>query len=169
MRTALANLQKINVKVIELAQSAKYYTGRFIPKISENFSSKVMIIGEMPTVPKQESEWDPSDNFFLSKTDLKFNKLLNKLGLSGSYITDIVKTGDKARRPTVEEIEKFKAILLDEIEIIKPEIILSLSKNASNILNEMRVKNTCIWHPAYVERFNRWAEYENQLKKALGR
>ncbi len=162
-------LEKINTQVRELAQSAKYYTGRFIPKISEDFSSKVMIIGEMPTAPKQEREWDPSDNFFLSKTDLKFNKLLNKLGLSGSYITDIVKTCAKARRPTVEEIEKFKAILLDEIEIIKPEIILSLSKNASNILDEMGIKNTCIWHPSYVERFNRWTEYEEQLRAVISR
>jgi uracil-DNA glycosylase len=91
--------------------------------------------------------------------------LLNKLGLDGSFITDIVKTCAKARRPTQEEIEHFKPILLEEIEILNPKLILALGQSASEVLTDLGINHTPIWHPAYVERFNRWAEYEDQLEQ----
>jgi uracil-DNA glycosylase len=158
-------LAKINTQIKQLAHPAKYYTGRFIPKIGESPFNGIMIIAEMPTAPKRESDWDPQNNFFLTKTDLKFNLLLNKLGLDGSFITDIVKTCAKARRPTQEEIEHFKPILLEEIEILNPKLILALGQSASEVLTDLGINHTPIWHPAYVERFNRWAEYEDQLEQ----
>ena len=161
-------LEKINLQVKETANSAKYYTGRLIPTIySKETTGKVMFVAEMPTCPRKETEWDSTDNFFLTKSDLKLVKLLNKLGLDGSYITDVVKTCSLARRPTEEEVSKFKDILLEEIAIIQPKTIVSLGKSASDVLESIGISNVCAWHPAYVERFDKWAEYEKQLKSLV--
>jgi len=160
-------LEKINLQVKETANSAKYYVGRRIPTISIKESFKVMFVAEMPTCPRKETEWDSTDNFFLTKSDLKFVKLLNKLDLDGSYITDVVKTCSLARRPTEEEVARFKDILLEEIAIIQPKTIVSLGKSASDVLESIGISNVCAWHPAYVERFDKWTEYEKQLKSLV--
>lgn len=153
----LQELEKINLDVKNLADKAckNYYFGRFIP------NNRAIFVGEMPTI---NSNWDPRDNFNLPQ-DQKFLELLNKYGFGGCYITDIVKTVSEPRRPTPEEIETFLPILKLEIQIINPKIIIALGEQTQQTLADNGIKAEKIWLPVYPRRYNRWIEYENQVKQ----
>ncbi len=169
----LVELQKINQTIEDsaLKEKKKFYFGRFIPKFTEEINAKVFFVAEMPTFPSKKDKWDPQDNFFLSKSDLKFVKLLNKLGLGGSYITDVVKTCAPAGEPTCTEIELFKPILLKEIEILKPKVIVSLGERTSKVLDMLGIEHVNIWHPSYPDRKNYdkglWEKYEEEIKNKV--
>jgi len=157
----LKELQRVNEKVKTLAEKENkhFYYGRFVP------STKYVFVGEMPTDP---TEWDPIDNFNLSHSDKKFFDLLNKNGFSGSYITDIVKKTEKPRRPTDSELLVWLPLLAEELGYIKPDVVIAISKDTFRTLEKNKgnlgIKNLeCIWHPSYVQKYNKWAEYQCQL------
>jgi uracil-DNA glycosylase family 4 len=54
--------------------------------------------------------------------------MLIKYGVGGSYVTDIVKGRDTARKPTKTEIQKWLPFLIEEINIIQPRTIIVLGK-----------------------------------------
>jgi uracil-DNA glycosylase len=158
----LKELQIINDKVRSLAEKEQkhFYYGRFIP------FTRFIFVGEMPTDPK---EWNPYDNFNLSISDKKFFDLLSKYGFGGSYITDIVKKTEDPRRPTEQELSEWLPILTEEISRINPDVTVAISKDTFETLNKNKdilgISNLeCIWHPSYVQRYNKWTEYENQIK-----
>lgn len=158
----LKELQKINnqVEVLAKKENKHFYFGRFIP------NTKFVFVGEMPTDPK---DWSPYDNFNLSASDKKFFDLLNKYGFGGSYITDIVKKTEDPRRPNEQELSEWLPLLTEEIRCINPDVAIAISKDTFETLNKNKdilgvVNLECIWHPSYVQRYNKWAEYENQIK-----
>jgi uracil-DNA glycosylase family 4 len=157
----LKELQTINEKVKILAEKEQkhFYYGRFIPL------TKFVFVGEMPTDPE---DWNPYDNFNLSTSDKKFLDLLNSYGFGGCYITDIVKKTEKPRRPTEEELLIWRPLLAEELKYINPEVVVAISKDTYNTLDKNKeylgIKHLeCVWHPSYVQRYNKWVEYENQL------
>jgi uracil-DNA glycosylase len=164
----LQELEKINTEIINEAKTGQYYLGRFIPKISETINTQVMFVAEMPTFPSKKDKWNPRDNFFLTKSDLKFVKLLNKLGLAGCYITDVVKKCALAGEPTEEDLQKFKPYLQKEISTLNPKVIVSLGERTSKVLDKLNIQHINIWHPSYPDRKNEdkglWLEYENQIR-----
>ena len=171
----LKELQLVNEKVKTLAEEEgkPFYYGRFIPKIVETINTQIMFVAEMPTYPSKKDKWDPEDNFFLTKSDLKFVKLLNRLGLDGCYITDVVKICAPAGEPTDADLEIFKPLLLEEIDALKPKAIVSLGERTSKVLDRLDIQHTPIWHPSYPDRKNYdkglWIEYENQIRSLQAR
>ena len=161
----LQELEKINKEVERLAmeENRKYYFGRFFP------ATKVMFVAERPTVPRNKDGWSPKDNFYVSKSDFRFVELLNKYGFGGSYITDVVKSTDISARPSKADVEKYMPILRKELQLLQPKFIVALGDSAFISLTEnidgYQIKK--IWHPAYVQRYNRWTEYEKQIKSLL--
>lgn len=144
----LKELDHINEKVVEIASKTKtgYYFGRFVP------NTKVIFVAEMPTIPKNKDLWDPTDNFNLSHTDKKFIELLRKHGFGGCYITDLVKTSTRVRRPTEKEKETFLPILLEELRVLQPKYIIALGTSAFSILKKWLPGDSRIiriWHPAH--------------------
>jgi len=111
-------------------------------------------------------------NFNISSCDKKFQNQLVEFGFGGSYVTDIVKLQrDSKARPNREDIEFFLSFLKRELEIIKPQIIVSLGvtetydilKNYKKELNITKLAK--VYHPAYVCQYNKFKEWDKQFKK----
>lgn len=77
----------------------------------------------------------PSTGHFPSKRDKLFYKLLKKYGFKNGHITDLVKTRGKviACIPK-DEFELNWPIFEQEIEILKPRLIVAIGSNAYNNL-----------------------------------
>ena len=94
-----------------------------------NKNSQVMIIGEAPG--KTE---DKLKKPFVGRAGKLLDELLNRIHLDRTkvYITNVVNyRPDKNRKPTPEEINKFKKLLFKHIEIISPKCILLLGATAA--------------------------------------
>lgn len=123
----------------------------------------------MSTIPRRKEDYDPTNNFYIGPTDKKFVRLLNKHGLGGSYITDIVKIANPVMRlssieKTVKDHSKF---LIKEVEAIKPSIIVALGDDAHKRLRELFPHQSVrkIMHPARIRWVkNGWKKYEKQIK-----
>ena len=99
-----------------------------------NKNSQVMIIGEAPG--KTE---DKVKKTFVGRAGKLLDELLNHIHLDRTkvYITNVLNyRPDKNRKPTSEEINEFKKILFEHIEIIKPKCLLLLGATAASaVLN----------------------------------
>jgi len=87
-----------------------------------------MFIAEMPSMGTLKDISGLGGNFNMSAPDKFLQKMMITYGVTGSYVTDIVKRGDIPRRPTKEEIRQWLPFLLKEIEIIQPKAIIVLGK-----------------------------------------
>ena len=134
-----------------------------------NIKSKIMIIGEAPGVT-DEIEGKP----FCGETGELLDKMLNAIGLNRdkTYITNVInfRLADN-KKPSLEDINRFKPFLIEHIKIANPEYILilgsialqSLFNNALPISKErgnwkeLKVNNKHIlcmpsFHPAFLLR-----------------
>ena len=99
-----------------------------------NHDAPVMIIGEAPG--KTE---DKLQKPFVGRAGKLLDDLLGYVSLDRTkvYITNVINyRPDKNRKPTHEEINKFKKLLFKHIEIIKPKCVLLLGATAATaVLN----------------------------------
>ena len=162
-------LVNLNRSVKKHSKGKSYFYGRFLP------NTEVIFIAERPTKKGKRKDCHSDNVFYVSKSDKKFVALLNKHGLGGSYITDIIKTCAKAGASINGKSDnKFYELLNKEVGIISPKIIVALGNKASEKLCDLRnsgkldwprtVKVEKIWHPAYVQRYNKWSKYEKQIE-----
>ena len=95
-----------------------------------------MIIGEAPGRTE-----DKLQKPFVGRAGKILDSLLKSIHLDRSkvYITNVVNyRPDKNRKPTPEEINKFKKLLFKHIEIINPKCILLLGATAATaVLNHI--------------------------------
>lgn len=125
------NLDDINSEIINSA--AVQYPGRRVVLGDGNMSSVVMLIGEAPG-GDEEKQGRP----FVGKAGKNLMDFLSAVGLKREelYLSNVVKirpyklsskTGQRVNRPpSREEINFFISLLYDEIEAVKPEIIVTL-------------------------------------------
>lgn len=105
-----------------------------------NVDSKIMIIGQSNAFP--QSQWDAEKGYhpnvpFLYGCGALLNKCLieSKLTREDVWITNVVKAHPPGNRPsTKQEIKNCIHFLKDEINIIKPSIIITLGKDAFNVI-----------------------------------
>lgn len=122
---------KLN-KLEELNKSLKpprELSGVFLP-IGSQRQFDFMFVAEMPSM-KEPKNWDGESSYNFGEFDARCRflwLLMNKYGVAGSYVTDIVKKRDTPRRPTKDEIKQWLPLLLKEIEIIQPKAIIVLGK-----------------------------------------
>ncbi len=100
-----------------------------------NKRAKVMFIGEAPKTSEDES-----GNIFVGLAgDIVTNIIEKVLGLKREdvYITNILKCRTPENRvPTIEEVSTCKPYLLQEIELVNPEIIVTLGSTSFHHLSE---------------------------------
>lgn len=138
---------------------------QFVPGCG-NTEGKIMFIGEAPG-EQEEKIGKP----FVGKSGQLLRNTLNEHNFNESnvFITNVVKfRPPKNRTPSPEEINKHKSILNSEIEILKPQVIVTVGTIATNaILTENKLGITKIrgqqfqkdniiiipiFHPAYILR-----------------
>lgn len=141
----------------------------------------IMFIGEAPG----ENE-DLQGLPFVGKAGQLLNRMINKMGLKREdiYITNIVKCRpEKNRDPLPEEIEKCSPYLIEQIELIKPKVIVTLGRFSGGFLTGMQIgikqyrgkwfsyKNIPVmptFHPSYLlhNPNDRWLVWDD-MKKVL--
>jgi DNA polymerase len=101
-----------------------------------NKDAKIMIVGEAPGRIE-----DKLQKPFVGRAGKLLDSLLESINLNRSkvYITNVVNyRPDKNRRPTADEINEFKKLLFQHIEIINPKCILLLGATAASaVLNHI--------------------------------
>lgn len=163
--------------------------------------SPIMIVGEQPG-----DEEDLKGSVFVGPAGRLFESVLNELGIDRSklYITNAVKhfkwdpklvNGKEERihrRATGQEMHACKPWLLEEIEMVKPKVIIALGVTAGTALwgrlvkiNEERGKihttgtyapiQILSWHPSAIlrafseeDRVKKLGELKEDLRVALG-
>jgi DNA polymerase len=112
----------------------KNFPGKNLVFSDGNKDAKVMIVGEAPGRTEDELQKP-----FVGRAGKLLDSLLESINLNRSkvYITNVVNyRPDKNRKPTSEEINKFKKLLFKHIEIISPKCILLLGATAATaVLN----------------------------------
>lgn len=94
-----------------------------------NPNAEILFIGEAPG-----EEEDKQGRPFVGRSGKLLGKLLQGIGLTREevYITNIVKLRPpKNRDPKPEEKEAFLAILLEQLDIIKPRVIATLGRHST--------------------------------------
>jgi DNA polymerase len=114
----------------------KNFPGKNLVFSDGNKDAKVMIIGEAPGRTE-----DKLQKPFVGRAGKILDSLLESVNLNRSkvYITNLVNyRPDKNRKPTIDEINKFKKLLFRHIEIISPKCILLLGATAATaVLNHI--------------------------------
>ena len=141
-----------------------------------NLEAELMFVGEAPG-----RDEDIQGRPFVGKAGQLLSKIINAMHFKREevYITNIVKCRPPENRtPHVDEIEKCKAYLLSQIEMIQPRVIVSLGKVASDFFIHSRLGMTALrgdfsdyggirvmptFHPSYLIR----NEHNKILKKMV--
>ncbi len=119
MNNKLSELENLN----KTLKSPQELSGMFLPEGSPE-QYDFMFVAEMPSMREPKDISGLGGNFNVSAPDRFLQKMMIEYRVAGSYITDIVKSGGIARKPTKAEIQKWLPFLLKEIEIIRPKNIV---------------------------------------------
>jgi len=145
-----------------------------------NPDTGLMFIGEAPG-----REEDLQARPFVGDAGMVLTRLIEKMGLKREdvYIANIMKCRPPMNRnPEVDEIAKCRAFVERQIEIIQPEVIMSLGRiSASILIGNAKLKITAIrgkffdykgislmptFHPAYLIRNpkDKWLTWDDAQK-----
>ncbi len=152
-----------------------------------NLEAEIMFIGEAPG-----REEDIQGVPFVGEAGTLLARLIEKMGFKREdvYITNIVKCRPPLNRdPELDEIQKCRAIVENQIEIIKPRVIIALGRiSAATLIGNPKISIKAIrgkffnyrgipvmptFHPAYLKRNPKdkwltWTDALNVLEKLKG-
>ena len=127
-------------------------------------TGKVMFIAERPSTRAGRIP---------SLIDQKFYEILKKNGLGDSHLTDLIKCRgtvkeSKNNKDWTTRVENCFPFLLDEIKILKPEIIVAVGRTVENELKRRGIteKFRVQWIPHYSYAFTRGIKKEADKKIA---
>ncbi len=142
--------------------------------------AKLMFIGEAPG-----AEEDLQGRPFVGDAGMVLTRLINKMGFQREdvYIANIVKCRPPLNRdPEPDEAETCRGFVERQIDIIRPEVIISLGRVATmNLTGDMKLKITAVrgkfffykgisvmptFHPAYLIRNpkDKWLTWNDAQK-----
>lgn len=126
------NINELNGK-IKLCTNCRLHKTRKNAITGEgNFNAKIIIIAQAPGgIEDREGE------MFIGPSGKIFDRLLQnaKIQRQGIYITNLIKCYlPKCRRPSKNEIEQCSAYLNMEIEIVDPQVIVTLGFHATRYI-----------------------------------
>lgn len=125
-------IEKLSKQIVECKKCDLYKT-RNIPLVGDgSISSKVMLIGEAPGYHE-----DLEGKAFIGKAGKVLDQLLEfvKMKREDIYITNVIKCHPPQNRdPSSDEISRCMPYLIEQLKIIKPKIIITLGKYATQII-----------------------------------
>ncbi len=125
-------IEKLSKEIVECKKCSLHKT-RNIPLVGDgNISSKIMFIGEAPGYHE-----DLEGKAFIGKAGKILDQLLEsvKMKRDDIYITNVIKCHPpKNRDPSSDEISKCMPYLIEQLKIIKPKVIITLGKYATEII-----------------------------------
>lgn len=125
-----ASIQKIDFQIKKCKKCLRHQTRTIAIPGNGNIFAKIMIIGEAPG-----KEEDLKGEVFIGKAGVILKDLLKTINIKKeeTYITNILKCY-KPGVPNIKEISSCINYLKNQINIIKPKILLCLGKYANNEL-----------------------------------
>ncbi len=148
----IEKLEKLNKKLKLIPEDLP---GRFSPGgYKECFDFIFLALRPSMNVPRG---WNGFSNYNFdagAAPDNFFKEILINCGVAGNYVTDIVKKRALAdQRPTHEEIIEYLPFLIEEIEIIKPKVIILIGGEVRRIFGRYierhiseEIKSDWVWH-----------------------
>jgi uracil-DNA glycosylase len=143
-----------------------------------NKKINIMIVGMNPSNKRYKNlQYTFGGNGESFGTGFKFINLLKKLKkFNDLYITNLIKCSTPTNKINAGNVNNCIIHLLDEIDIIKPDLIIALGSDVCNSLkiffknNNINIRLIQIFHPNYIYRFNKMSEenYLNLFKSAIG-
>jgi uracil-DNA glycosylase family 4 len=149
-----------------------------------NPDARLMFIGEAPG-----GEEDLRARPFVGDAGMLLTRLIEKMGLRRKdvYIANIVKCRPPMNRdPEIDEIEKCRGFVERQIEIINPDVIMSLGRiSAQTLIGNAKLKITAVrgnffyykgiplmptFHPAYLirnpkDKWLTWGDAQKVIEK----
>ena len=119
-------------------------------------SAKVMFIGQNPG-----AEEDQKGKPFIGRAGKFLTKTLSDFGIKREdiFITNIVKhVSPKNRKPTPDEVAACLPYLVEQIEMIKPKIIVLLGASAKQTPRITGIEYYEVIHPSAAMRFTKMRE-----------
>jgi DNA polymerase len=118
-----------------------------------NEKANIMLIGQNPG-----AEENKLGRPFVGRAGKFLDEILNKYGIERKnlYITSVVKCKTpKNRKPTKKEIEFFMPFLVEQINLVKPKIIVLMGEIAWKTprIKKLKAKYIKTYHPAAAMRF----------------
>ena len=146
-------LQKLEEQFISEFPLCDSLEGATQPVFGEGSdTARLMFIGEAPG-----AEEDRTGRPFVGTAGEKLDQMITAMGLerSGVYVTNILKAMPPGNRtPTQEEIDSYSPYLIRQIQIVQPEVIVTLGAPASKFILQ------CSDGIASIR--GRWATYETE-------
>jgi uracil-DNA glycosylase family 4 len=129
--------------------------------------ARIMLVGQNPG-REEARQGQP----FVGRSGRYLDTVLRRNGLDRArlYITSVVKeTTPRNRRPTAREIQRWLPVLLEEIERVRPDVIVLMGRVARLVPRSPGITYIETYHPAAAIRFPRIREmFEADFAK-LGR
>jgi DNA polymerase len=134
--------------------------GEFINRGKEK---TIFFIGEAPG-----EEEDIQNRPFIGRSGKLLREVIKDLPYN-IYITNVVKCRPpNNRKPNDDEINICKPYLLNEINIIKPNLIVFVGRTAESVKDYLNFQNTLfIYHPSYALRKGKAKEWINEVLTIL--
>lgn len=141
----------------------------YVPHEGNPLHCKFVFVGEAPGATEEQQKRP-----FVGRSGKLLRNTLKELGVNEdhTYITNAVKVRPTDNRtPTLEELISWVPALRTELTMIcqlNPNVkIITLGKSAERALNIIGLNFKPIWHPAYILRSGRIAEWRNSIKDIL--
>lgn len=153
-----------------------------------NSDTRLMFVGEAPG-----REEDLQARPFVGDAGMVLTRLIEKMGFERGdvYIANIVKCRPPMNRePEIDEIQSCRGFVEKQIEIINPEVIMSLGRiSAQTLIGNAKLKITAIrgnffdykgialmptFHPAYLirnpkDKWLTWGDAQKVMEKLKGK
>lgn len=126
--------------------------------------ARIMLVGQSPG-REEVGQGKP----FVGRSGRYLNRVLAKNGLQRKdlFITNVVKQGTPGnRKPTAAEIKRWMPCLIEEIERVKPKVIVLMGKVAQETPHLKGVRYIETYHPTAAMRFPKARKkFEEDFKK----
>ncbi|MCW4029550.1 MAG: uracil-DNA glycosylase [Candidatus Bathyarchaeota archaeon] len=162
------SIEQLNLQINECKKCRLYQTAKHAVPGEGPLNAQVMVIGQNPG-----AEEDEQGRPFVGRAGKYLTKTLAEYGINRQdlYITNIVKhTSPQNRKPYPDEVEACLPYLTQQIQTIKPKIIVLLGASAKETPRVEGIEYFEIVHPSAAMRFTKMREkFRGQIAELAGR
>ena len=137
---------------------------------------RVMFVCESPGPSAAPgSPTTPERCWSITPRDRRFQEVRKKYGPESCYLTNTVKCGvRRGRQHSPSEVEACKLFLVREIDLVKPQVIVTVGNNAERTLREYVLRPDLLPRPPrlfrithYSCRRNVWKAWDNEFPRLI--
>jgi len=163
------SLEELNAQICKCRRCELWKEAKNVVPGEGPSNARIMLVGQNPG-----AEEDASGRPFVGRSGKFLTKTLAEYGINRDqlFVTNIVKhVSPKNRKPTTEETEACLPYLVNQINMIKPKIVILIGASAREVPREGGIEYIEIIHPSAAMRFtkmrNKFREQIAALSKRI--